>query len=103
MTNDRFEAERRRLSGLTRAGRFEELLTFPCRHQFKVIGKPASLCAGVSAVMARHHHPDAVMVERSSKGGKWLSISVEITAQSGKELDQIYASLEVLEGVKVLL
>ena len=98
-----YERERQRLSGLPRAERFESLLEFPCQHLFKVIGAPTGLTDRIRGVMAHQGHPDGVLVERPSKGGKWLSVSVELTVTSGAELDRLYTALEGLEGVRFLL
>jgi putative lipoic acid-binding regulatory protein len=94
--------ERARLAGLTRAGRFEELLDFPCQHLFKVIGEPAELAANVRAVLVEWKHPDAVLVERPSARGRWLSVSFEIRVSSGEEVAGIYKALERLPGVAFL-
>lgn len=103
MSDSLYEMERKRLSKLTRAGRFEELLDFPCAHSFKVIGEPRGMVARLRQVLKRHEHPDALLVERRSKKGNWLAVTVEVTVQSGKELDAIYTDLEQLPGVRYLL
>ena len=102
MNASRYETEKRRLAGLTRAGRFEELLDFPCNHLFKVIGAPEDLSRRVADALADEGHPDAVPVERLSKKGAYRSVSVEVKVESGAELDQLYRALERLEGVKYL-
>ncbi len=102
MGNQRYEQEQKRLAALPRAQRFEELLEFPCPHAFKVIGDPDGLARRVMDVMAANGHPDATPMERSSSKGRWLSVTVEVTVQSGQELDDLYSALEKLDGVKYL-
>lgn len=102
MSHTRFEVEQRRLAGLTRANRFEELLEFPCSHEFKIIGQTEGLTARVLALFVEHGHPGAVPRERKSSQGRYLALSVEVQVTSGAELDALYTALEKLEGIRSL-
>ena len=80
----------------------ETALKFPCRFPIKAMG-PADteLEAAVIGIVNRHApglREDAVR-SRSSSGGKWLSVTVEIEATSKAQLDAIYQELTAHELV----
>jgi putative lipoic acid-binding regulatory protein len=62
----------------------------------------------VSAItlIARHFDPafDASTIElRESKGGKYLGVTITITATSREQLDELYRTLSTHPMVKVVL
>lgn len=98
-----FEKERERLSKLPRAQRFEELIDFPTRHVFKVIGPREGLSLAVRKTLSSlgfNHH--VTLVERYSSSGKHCSLTFELEVASGAKLDAIYTALERMEGVSYL-
>jgi len=98
-----FEKERERLAKLPRAERFEELIEFPTRHVFKVIGRREGLGPTVRKTLATLGFGQHVtLVERYSSSGKHLSLTFELEVSSGAQLDAIYAALEQMEGVSYL-
>lgn len=103
MSESEFEKERQRLSKLPRAERFEELIDFPTRHVFKVIGPRDGLSTEVRKTLAAlGFKEDTILVERYSASGKHLSLTFELQVQSGAELDSIYSALERVDGVAYL-
>ncbi|NEV62561.1 YbeD family protein [Thiorhodococcus minor] len=74
----------------------ETLLEFPCRFPIKAMGRAEDgLETLVVEIVERHApgvHAGAVSV-RPSRGGKWISVTVVIEAQSKPQLDAIYRDL----------
>jgi len=80
----------------------ETLFEFPCEFPIKAMGKSgAELEAAVMDIINRHV-PDlgegAVKMNESS-GGKFVSITITITAQSKAHVDGIYYELTACEHV----
>jgi putative lipoic acid-binding regulatory protein len=74
----------------------ETLLEFPCDFTLKVMGQAAEDFDSLVVSLVRQHCSDiaeGAVSSRSSKGGKYLSVSVTITATSKQQLDNIYQSL----------
>jgi uncharacterized protein len=74
----------------------KSLLTFPCVFPIKVMGRRADGFAQmVSEVTVRHapdFHPDTIEM-RTSKNGRYLSLTVTINARSREQLDALYSEL----------
>jgi len=74
----------------------ESLLTFPCIFPIKVMGRREDGFAQmVSSVVLRHaadFHPET-MEMRTSKNGRYLSLTVTINARSREQLDALYSEL----------
>ena len=100
--HDEYERERARLALLPRAERFEELIRFPTRHLFKVIGAREGLSVEVRKALAGLGYRDVILVERHSSGGRHLSLTFELDVDSGALLDAIYSALEQIEHVSYL-
>lgn len=74
----------------------DTLLEFPCDFCIKVMGLSSHEFDVVVAEIVRKHAPDlgeGAVKTRPSKGGKYLAVSVTITATSKKQLDCIYQDL----------
>ena len=71
-------------------------LTFPCTFPIKVMGRREDgFAQAVSEVVMRHapdFHP-VTMEMRSSKQGRYLSLTVTINARSREQLDGLYTEL----------
>lgn len=82
------------------------LLSFPCEFPIKIVGKASSeLEASVMRIM-KQHVPDlseGAVKEHYSKEGKYLSMTVTITATSQAQLDTIYRELTADSHVMVVL
>jgi uncharacterized protein len=84
----------------------QSLITYPSAFPIKVMGAAVDGFTDAIVAMARHFDPalDASAVEvRPSKGGKYLSVTVTITATSREQLDELYRTLSAHPMVKVVL
>ncbi len=74
----------------------ESLLTFPCVFPIKVMGRREDGYAQtVTDIVMRHapdFHPQTVEM-RTSKNGRYLSLTVTINARSREQLDALYSEL----------
>jgi len=90
----------------TGAPQAESLITYPSRFPIKVMGlKVDGLVHAITHIAARFDPQfDAGTVElRESKGGKYLGVTITITATSREQLDEIYRTLSTHPMVKVVL
>lgn len=74
----------------------ETLFEFPCDFPIKAMGLHAPGFDAVVVEIVRKHAPDigeGAVQSRASKGGKYLAVTVTITATSKKQLDSIYQDL----------
>ena len=82
------------------------LLTFPCVFPMKVMGRREDGFAQmVSAIVLRHaadFHPETIEM-RSSKNGRYLSLTVTINARSREQLDALYSELSKHPMVMMVL
>ena len=72
------------------------LLTFPCEFPMKVMGRREDGFAQLVSEIVLRHAPDfdpATIEMRSSKQGRYLSLTVVIQAQSREQLDELYKEL----------
>ena len=84
----------------------QSLITYPSAFPIKVMG--AQVAGFLEAVLAvtRQFDPgfDPATVEtRSSSGGRYLGITVTVTATSREQLDDLYRTLSTHPMVKVVL
>ncbi|MDP3796157.1 MAG: DUF493 family protein [Polaromonas sp.] len=88
------------------APRQESLIDYPSLFPIKVMGKKVDgLVAAITAV-AHQFDPvfDATTIElRESKGGKYLGVTITVTATSREQLDELYRTLSTHPMVKVVL
>ncbi|MBK1724220.1 YbeD family protein [Thiocystis violacea] len=78
------------------------LLEFPCRFPIKAMGPAESGLEDVVVEIVERHAPgvdEAAIRVRSSRGGKWIAITIVIEAQSKPQLDAIYRELSAHELV----
>ena len=84
----------------------ETLLEFPCDFPIKVMGRAEPGFDALVVELVRKHCPDlregAVSI-RPSKGGKWVSVTVNMRAESKSQLDAIYLELTAHEKVVMAL
>lgn len=84
----------------------ETLLEFPCEFSIKAMGKCEADFDTLVAGLVRQHVPDlpeTAVKSRTSKGGKWLAVTVTIQASSKNQLDAIYRALSSHEKVVMAL
>ena len=74
----------------------ESLLTFPCVFPIKVMGRREDgFAQTVCDVVLRHapdFHPETIEM-RTSKNGRYLSLTVTLNAKSREQLDALYSEL----------
>ena len=84
----------------------ESLLTFPCVFPMKVMGRRedgfAQLVADIVLRHAADFHPETIEM-RSSKNGRYLSLTVTINARSREQLDALYSELSKHPMVMMVL
>ncbi len=84
----------------------ESIMEFPCQFPIKAMGKNSSDFELQVVSLVRKHCPDlaeGAVVCRDSKGGKYLSVTVTISASSREQLDNIYMELTACEHVLMAL
>jgi len=86
--------------------RKDSLIEYPSRFPIKVMGAKADGFVHAITTIARQFDPtfDASTVElRDSREGKYLGITITITATSRQQLDDLYRALTAHPMVKVVL
>ena len=86
--------------------RTDSLIEYPCRFPIKVMGAKAEGFVHAVTTVARQFDPtfDAASIElRESKGGKYLGVTITVTATSREQLDELYRTLSTHPMVKVVL
>ncbi|MEJ2618876.1 MAG: DUF493 domain-containing protein [Candidatus Thiodiazotropha sp.] len=84
----------------------ETLLEFPCNFPIKVMGKAEpGFEAMVVELISRHASgiTETAVNSRNSKGGKWVSVTVTLRAESKAQLDAIYLDLSAHKKVVMAL
>jgi hypothetical protein len=78
------------------AGEPESLIEYPCDFPIKVLGKARAGFAQTVLGVVRAHVPDfdgSTMEMKSSKQGKYLSVTCVVRATSRQQLDDLYRAL----------
>lgn len=86
--------------------RSESLIEYPSKFPIKVMGeKVEGLVHAITSITLQFDPDfDASTVElRESKGGKYLGVTVTVTATSREQLDELYRTLSTHPMVKVVL
>jgi putative lipoic acid-binding regulatory protein len=84
----------------------ESLIEYPSLFPIKVMGIKVDGLVHAITVIAEHFDPafDASTIElRESKGGKYLGVTITVTATSREQLDELYRTLSTHPMVKVVL
>ncbi len=84
----------------------ESLITYPSLFPIKVMGAKVDGLVHALTLIALHFDPtfDATTIElRESKGGKYLGVTLTVTATSREQLDELYRTLSTHPMVKVVL
>jgi len=84
----------------------ESLITYPSAFPIKVMGTNVEGFAAAMAELARQFDPDfdaATIETRPSRGGKYLGLTLTITATSREQLDELYRTLSTHPMVRVVL
>jgi putative lipoic acid-binding regulatory protein len=86
--------------------REKSLIEYPSAFPIKVMGAHVEGFTEAVVSVARRFDPgfDAATVEaRPSKGGKYLGLTITITATSREQLDELYRTLSTHPMVRVVL
>ena len=84
----------------------ESLIVYPCAFPIKVMGAKVDGFVHSITMVAHEFDPtfDAKTLElRESKGGNYLGITINITATSREQLDELYRTLSTHPMVKMVL
>ncbi len=84
----------------------ESLIDYPSLFPIKVMGvRTDGLVHAITQIAAQFDPAfDATTVElRESKGGKYLGVTITVTATSREQLDELYRTLSTHPMVKVVL
>jgi uncharacterized protein len=84
----------------------DSLIRYPSQFPIKVLGPKVDGFVHAVSTVARTFDPDfdAAAIElRESSGGKYLGITITITATSREQLDELYRTLSTHPMVKVVL
>jgi len=84
----------------------DSLIQYPSAFPIKIMGLKVDGLVHAMTVIAQHFDPgfDASTIElRESKGGKYLGVTITITATSREQLDELYRTLSTHPMVKVVL
>lgn len=98
-----YDRESLRLSKLTRAERFDELLSFPTSFAFKAIGRGEGFGKQVKSLLDSEGYAGVVLMERPSKKGNFVSVTFTLEVENGAAIDAIYKVLETLDDLAYLL
>ena len=88
------------------SGEEGDIMQFPMPFPVKVMGLAVDGFADAIILIVRNHAPDfdpATTEMRSSKGGKYLSLTATINATSRAQLDELYRALTAHPMVKIAL
>ncbi len=88
------------------AARQDSLIEYPSLFPIKVMGLKVDGMVQAVTHIAHQFDPafDASTIElRESKGGKYLGVTITITATSREQLDELYRTLSTHPMVKVVL
>ena len=84
----------------------ESLIEYPSQFPIKVMGLKVEGLVHAITKVAQHFDPafDASTIElRESSGGKYLGVTITVTATSREQLDELYRTLSTHPMVKVVL
>ena len=84
----------------------ESLLTFPCQFPIKIMGVQSPTFETSIVMVARKHIPnlgEGSVKSRTSKTGKYLSVTITFQADSREQLDNLYRELSARDDVKMVL
>lgn len=84
----------------------DSLFEFPCDFPIKAMGEAADDFDSLVVSLVRKHSPDlgeGAVRTRTSRGGKYMAVTVTIQARSRAQLDAIYLELTGHERVLMAL
>jgi putative lipoic acid-binding regulatory protein len=82
------------------------LMTFPCLFPIKIMGENHETLRPDIVSIASRHAPDFTedkLVERTSRNGNYLALTLTVHATSQAQLDGLYHALTAHPKIKVVL
>jgi putative lipoic acid-binding regulatory protein len=79
---------------------------FPCQFPVKAMGKNIPNIEAIVVEIVRRHVSDlseSAVKTRESKGGKYISVTITIEAQSKAQLDAVYMDLTACSDVLITM
>lgn len=80
----------------------DRAIQFPCRFPIKVMGKESSGLKDIAVALVGEHMAntdDLDIQTRPSRNGRFVAVTITVTAESQAQLDAIYGSLTAHEAV----
>lgn len=84
----------------------DSLIPYPSAFPIKVMGEQADGFEAAVVAVARRFDPDfdeATIERRPSSGGKYIGLTITVTATSRAQLDELYRTLSTHPMVRVVL
>ena len=84
----------------------DELMQYPCDFPIKVVGLATDAFELAVLVIIRKHYTNLkenALSTRLSKDGKYMSITIDVTAESREQLDNTYIELNNSDAVIMTL
>jgi putative lipoic acid-binding regulatory protein len=84
----------------------DSALTFPCDLPIKVFGRNAPALRETALAIVRAHCPDVsedAVVERVSREGTYLSLTITARIDSRAQADAVYSALSAQDEILVVL
>lgn len=84
----------------------QSLISYPSAFPIKVMGAQVDGFVEAVAAVAQRFDPGfdpATIERRPSRAGKWLGLTITVTATSREQLDEIYRTLSTHPLVRVVL
>ena len=84
----------------------QSLIEYPSAFPIKVMGAQVAGFEAAMVAVARQFDPafdEATVERRPSSGGKYLGLTLTVTATSREQLDELYRTLSTHPMVKVVL
>lgn len=84
--------------------KLRDLLEFPCKFTFKVMGTHReNLVDDVVSVTQTHVKGDYNPREQRSSKGTYNSVSIDVLAENIEKIETLYEELAKIEGVRMVL
>lgn len=81
----------------------DTLLTFPCDLPIKVFGRNEPRFRATALAIVREHYAEFGLAEQESRGGRYLSLTITVRADSKSQVDAVYRALTGSEAILLVL
>ncbi|AWB68279.1 hypothetical protein C2869_18490 [Saccharobesus litoralis] len=84
--------------------KFDELLEFPCRFPFKVVGyTDPKLVDNIMLVLQQHAPGEYSPKTKDSGKGTYQSVTIDVTVTSKEHVETLYQALSEIDGVRMVM